>query len=120
MSERCSHMFPSAKGAPHRCRNKGRYMRGGKPYCLLHDPSKQTRTEARHSACVAAFHDPTRTMATEDISERLFWRVYDALQALRHDAVVMTSNHHPNSSARLAVERADALLQSLNIKEREG
>lgn len=45
-----------------------------------------SQTSAPHSeanarravACVNAFHDPSgRTIATEDIAEGLFWRLYD-------------------------------------------
>lgn len=78
----CSKMHPSVAGPDHQCRNRGRYTHDGKPYCLLHDPSKATRQEARTTACVNAFHSPTRTIPTEQISEGLVWKLYDALRAI--------------------------------------
>ena len=62
------------------------------------------RNAALVAAAVSAFHDGSRTIATEDISEGLFWQVYDAML----DAM----SGFP-AEARNVVD-------SLSIQEREG
>ena len=97
----------------------------GEPVILTHFAlNAGTRNPAAEEAgklafaAVNAFHDETRTIATEDISEGLVWKLHDALKlALRNigekDPMYMDTRWH-------CVPVIRALLQSLNIQEREG
>lgn len=61
----------------------------------------------RKIACVNAFHSPTRTIATEDIQEGDFWRLYDALIDLSDDLNLVTPFGR----------KIDALLQRFKVEE---
>lgn len=136
-----------------RCSNKAKVEVNGKWFCGTHSPEAEARRKAKrdqryeefvaasnrravtakyHDACIRTFHSPTRTIATEQITEGLFWRMHDALEALAKDCpdcggegtvyLLMDETEigqAPGSSGRDCNRCAEAraLLSSLKIEE---
>lgn len=130
MAEQCNQTtWPADAFNSVRCGNKGKVQHQGKWYCGIHSPEAKQKRKAksdahwelkrkarkareknwdRTQACVNAFHSPTRTIATEDIQEGDFWRLYDALIDLSDDLNLVTPFGR----------KIDALLQRFNVKEK--
>ena len=117
------------------CANRAKAQYDGVWLCGTHSPEAEARRAQKQqertrqwrenwdrksaqnryrNACVNAFHSPDgRSIATEDISEGCVFKLADALAEVIETMVVHTTR------AWQAKENARALLQSLNIQERE-